>query len=58
MTPFLEKRGIEVIESDLGERIQQLDGQPPSHIVSMPLGAIPNSRFPSSCAPPKWKWWN
>src|SRR5258708_8246772 len=33
MTPFLEKRGIKVIESDLGERIQQLDGQPPSHIV-------------------------
>lgn len=33
MTPFLEKRVIEVIESDLGERIQQLDGQPPSHIV-------------------------
>jgi L-lactate dehydrogenase complex protein LldF len=33
MTPFLEKRGIKVVESDLGERIQQLDGQPPSHIV-------------------------
>ncbi|ELS00029.1 lactate utilization protein B [Gloeocapsa sp. PCC 73106] len=33
MTPFLEKRGIVVTESDLGERIQQLDGQPPSHIV-------------------------
>src|SRR5229473_6419073 len=33
MAPFLEKRGIKVIESDLGERIQQLDGQPPSHIV-------------------------
>ena len=33
MMPFLEKRGIKVIESDLGERIQQLDGQPPSHIV-------------------------
>jgi len=33
MTPFLEKRGITVTESDLGERIQQLDGQPPSHIV-------------------------
>src|SRR5712664_489501 len=33
MTPFLQKRGIKVIESDLGERIQQLDGQPPSHIV-------------------------
>jgi L-lactate dehydrogenase complex protein LldF len=33
MTPYLQKRGMEVIESDLGERIQQLDGQPPSHIV-------------------------
>ena len=33
MRPFLEKRGIEVIETDLGERIQQLDGEPPSHIV-------------------------
>ena len=33
MRPFLEKRGIQVIETDLGERIQQLDGEPPSHIV-------------------------
>jgi L-lactate dehydrogenase complex protein LldF len=33
MTAFLQNRGIRVIESDLGERIQQLDGQPPSHIV-------------------------
>ncbi len=33
MTPFLQQRGVKVIESDLGERIQQLDGQPPSHIV-------------------------
>jgi L-lactate dehydrogenase complex protein LldF len=33
MTPYLQKRGIEVTESDLGERIQQLDGEPPSHIV-------------------------
>lgn len=33
MRPFLETRGIKVTESDLGERIQQLDGQPPSHIV-------------------------
>jgi L-lactate dehydrogenase complex protein LldF len=31
--PFLERRGIEVTETDLGERIQQLDHQPPSHIV-------------------------
>src|SRR5262245_29573194 len=33
MRPFLERRGIEVIETDLGERIQQLDDDPPSHIV-------------------------
>jgi L-lactate dehydrogenase complex protein LldF len=33
MVPFLQTRGIQVTESDLGERIQQLDGQPPSHIV-------------------------
>lgn len=33
MRPYLEERGIEINESDLGERIQQLDNQPPSHIV-------------------------
>jgi len=33
MRPFLEQRGIKVIETDLGERIQQLDDEPPSHIV-------------------------
>ena len=33
LRPFLERRGIEVIETDLGERIQQLDNEPPSHIV-------------------------
>lgn len=33
LRPFLERRGIEVIETDLGERIQQLDDQPPTHIV-------------------------
>jgi L-lactate dehydrogenase complex protein LldF len=33
MRPFLEQRGIQVIETDLGERIQQLDDEPPSHIV-------------------------
>jgi L-lactate dehydrogenase complex protein LldF len=30
---FLENRGITVSETDLGERIQQLDNEPPSHIV-------------------------
>ncbi|MRJ08269.1 lactate utilization protein [Ornithobacterium rhinotracheale] len=33
MTPFLEQHGIEVVESDLGERIQQLSQERPSHIV-------------------------
>ncbi len=33
MNPFLEQHGIEVVESDLGERILQLDKQEPSHIV-------------------------
>jgi L-lactate dehydrogenase complex protein LldF len=30
---FLETRGILVTETDLGERIQQLDHQPPAHIT-------------------------
>jgi L-lactate dehydrogenase complex protein LldF len=33
MSAFLGRRGIEVVETDLGERIQQLDQEPPSHIV-------------------------
>ena len=33
LRPFLERRGVSVTETDLGERIQQLDDQPPSHIV-------------------------
>ncbi len=33
LRPYLERRGLEVIETDLGERIQQLDNEPPSHIV-------------------------
>ncbi|MGI2260135.1 lactate utilization protein B [Shewanella sp. GXUN23E] len=33
MNPYLEERGIEVIDTDLGERIIQLAHQPPSHIV-------------------------
>jgi L-lactate dehydrogenase complex protein LldF len=33
MTPYLQERGIGVTESDLGERIQQLSEEPPSHIV-------------------------
>ena len=33
MRRYLEARGITVVETDLGERIQQLDDEPPSHIV-------------------------
>lgn len=34
LNDFLEKQGIESIETDLGEYIQQLDGEPPYHIVT------------------------
>lgn len=33
MNPYLIDRGIDVVESDLGERILQLMNKPPSHIV-------------------------
>ncbi|MFD1316360.1 lactate utilization protein B [Namhaeicola litoreus] len=33
LNPFLEKNGVEVIDTDLGERIVQLADEPPSHIV-------------------------
>lgn len=33
LNPFLQRHGIEVVDTDLGERIVQLAGQPPSHIV-------------------------
>jgi L-lactate dehydrogenase complex protein LldF len=33
LNPFLEKNGIDVVDTDLGERIVQLLHQPPSHIV-------------------------
>ncbi len=33
LNPYLEARGIEVVDTDLGERIIQLRGEPPSHIV-------------------------
>lgn len=34
LNEFLEKQGIESVETDLGEYIQQLDGEPPYHIVT------------------------
>jgi L-lactate dehydrogenase complex protein LldF len=33
LNPFLERHGIAVVDTDLGERIVQLAGEPPSHIV-------------------------
>ena len=42
MREYLEKRGIDIYEADLGERIQQLDNQRPSHIV-MPAIHKPES---------------
>ena len=33
LNEYLEERGIAVINSDLGEYIQQIDNEPPSHIV-------------------------
>src|SRR5665647_460173 len=34
LNKFLESNGIESVETDLGEYIQQLDGEPPYHIVT------------------------
>jgi L-lactate dehydrogenase complex protein LldF len=33
LNPFLERHGIAVVDTDLGERIVQLANEPPSHIV-------------------------
>lgn len=33
LNPYLKERGIEVVDTDLGERIVQLAEEPPSHIV-------------------------
>ncbi|MEY4336042.1 MAG: hypothetical protein RLZZ45_961, partial [Bacteroidota bacterium] len=34
LNDFMEKHGIESVETDLGEYIQQLDNEPPYHIVT------------------------
>jgi L-lactate dehydrogenase complex protein LldF len=34
LVPFLEKHGMEAVETDLGEFILQIDGDHPSHIVT------------------------
>jgi len=33
LNDFLQEKGLEVVDTDLGERIVQLAGEPPSHIV-------------------------
>jgi L-lactate dehydrogenase complex protein LldF len=33
LNDYLQKKGIDVVDTDLGERIVQLAGEPPSHIV-------------------------
>jgi L-lactate dehydrogenase complex protein LldF len=33
LNPYLEENGVEVVDTDLGERIVQLAGESPSHIV-------------------------
>ena len=33
LNPYLERHGMEVIDTDLGERIVQMANEPPSHIV-------------------------
>ena len=37
LNPYLEAAGIEVVETDLGENIIQLAGEPPSHIIAPAL---------------------
>jgi L-lactate dehydrogenase complex protein LldF len=37
LNPFLEGHGIEIVDTDLGERIIQLLDEPPSHIVAPAL---------------------
>ena len=34
LNTFLQENGIEILETDLGEYIQQLDDEPPYHIVT------------------------
>jgi L-lactate dehydrogenase complex protein LldF len=62
LNEFLEARGIEVVDTDLGERIVQLAGEPPSHIVfpaihrkREEIGALFHDRLgtPSGLADPK-----
>ncbi len=33
LNPFLEENGVQVLETDLGERIIQLSGEKPSHLI-------------------------
>ncbi|MDE7469601.1 MAG: iron-sulfur cluster-binding protein [Desulfovibrionaceae bacterium] len=42
LNPFLQEQGIQVVETDLGEFIIQLNGEPPSHII---VPAVHKNRY-------------
>lgn len=46
LNPYLEKHGVEVVDTDLGERIVQFLNQPPSHIV-LPAIHLKKEIFPN-----------
>jgi len=61
LNPYLEANGMEVVDTDLGEYIVQLRGEPPSHIVlpaihlrKEEIGALFHERLgtPVGCADP------
>lgn len=54
LTPYLRERGVDAVESDLGERIMQLLELPPSHIVLPAIGVRVrrSARFSSASSAP------
>lgn len=48
LTPYLLQRGVDAVESDLGERIMQLLHEPPSHIVLPAIASAAKRSAPSS----------
>lgn len=48
LTPYLLQRGVDAVESDLGERIMQLLHEPPSHIVLPAIAVRVKRSAPSS----------
>ena len=62
LNAFLESQGMDVVDTDLGERIVQLAGEPPSHIVlpcihkkKAEIGALFHEHLgtPAGCDDPK-----